>query len=754
MIINNNLTAISAFNRLRENNAKMSGALQKLSSGLRIGDAADDAAGLAISEKMRSQIRGLDQAARNAQDGISLIQTAEGALAEVQSVLHRMRELAVQAANDVLTSEDRVSIQNEIEQLKREVDRIASATQFNGMNMLDGSMSARVSTDKPGTEVYMRDGINSRDAYGQKIDYSGNYRIEIGAAPGQGQVQKSHIFTIPVNEIIVERFENSTKEERLGLDGVMGGDNVSNTSGLFSTTVMGGGSGTWVSTRMNNSIGMPVGGTYASVFMDFSGLERGEYRLVDLIGEGFSSTCATCNMFYSVMFVYGTGNKLDHESVPPADNFLLEIDIKGATTGAEIVQRIINTIDSYPAMRDHYTQYAYNTNAPGRLIMYDNRPSTVTGTNNSTFEAFPRASDGSLVIDPIPLPPEIIYDRPLEQSSHFYSSSGRPVLQGTQTLTLTQGDGKTASIQLDSNDNIDSIIKKINDAIGLPPPPGLGQYGLNWTGANFADKFATFVAEDGLQQVPAPSGQLIESVAGTIVIRSAVPGRDGEITFSGNEELLKSLGLQEIVSSEETVFHVDAYEAHTNKSVAQNVNAAGNVIYGLINPAYDVKISASSATSVSWNNDTRSFEWASADEKDTTFIHLVNNALTLHIGANQLQDVIVAIGNFDAKALGVSNILVNSIPRANDAIGLIDKALNMISTARAKLGAIQNRLEHAIGSLTVSSENLTGSESRIRDADMAKEMIEFTKYNILSQSASAMLAQANMIPQSVLRLLG
>jgi len=99
-------------------------------------------------------------------------------------------------------------------------------------------------------------------------------------------------------------------------------------------------------------------------------------------------------------------------------------------------------------------------------------------------------------------------------------------------------------------------------------------------------------------------------------------------------------------------------------------------------------------------------------------------------------------------------MLVNSIPHANEAIGIADKALNMISTARAKLGAMQNRLEHTISNLTAASENLTAAESRIRDVDMAKEMMEFTKYNILSQSATAMLAQANMLPQLVMRLLG
>ncbi|SDF79705.1 flagellin [Sporolituus thermophilus] len=139
MIINHNMAALNTYNRLSANNTNTSKALEKLSSGLRINRAGDDAAGLAISEKMRGQIRGLDQATRNAQDSISLIQTAEGALNETHSILQRMRELAVQAANDTNTATDRNEIQKEINQLTDEIDRIANTTEFNTQKLLDGS---------------------------------------------------------------------------------------------------------------------------------------------------------------------------------------------------------------------------------------------------------------------------------------------------------------------------------------------------------------------------------------------------------------------------------------------------------------------------------------------------------------------------------------------------------------------------------------------------------------------------------------
>lgn len=141
MRINHNIAALNTYNQLTKNQGAAANSLEKLSSGLRINSAADDAAGLAISEKMRGQIRGLEMAQKNAQDGISLIQTAEGALNETHSILQRMRELAVQSANDTNTTSDRQELQKEVEQLTAEIDRIATNTEFNTKTLLSGGLS-------------------------------------------------------------------------------------------------------------------------------------------------------------------------------------------------------------------------------------------------------------------------------------------------------------------------------------------------------------------------------------------------------------------------------------------------------------------------------------------------------------------------------------------------------------------------------------------------------------------------------------
>src|SRR3981081_4433542 len=142
MRINTNIEAFNAQRNLQNTGLAYAKSVEKLSSGLRINRAGDDAAGLTISEKLRAQTKGLAQASRNAQDGISLIQTGEGALNETHSILQRMRELTVQAGNDTLQSSDRTAIKSELDQLSSEVNRISSSTQFNGLTLLNGGLSA------------------------------------------------------------------------------------------------------------------------------------------------------------------------------------------------------------------------------------------------------------------------------------------------------------------------------------------------------------------------------------------------------------------------------------------------------------------------------------------------------------------------------------------------------------------------------------------------------------------------------------
>ncbi|MFO7848543.1 MAG: flagellin [Spirochaetia bacterium] len=176
MIINHNASAVFAQRQNSWNNNEIMGNIEKLSSGMRINRAGDDASGLAVSEKMRSQIQGLHQAQRNTEDGISFIQTAEGYLQETQDILHRMRELAVQSSNGIYTDEDRMQIQVEVSQLVDEVNRIASHAQFNGLNMLTGRFAAEDGENVVTASMWLHIGANMDQ----------RERVHVGTMTAQG----------------------------------------------------------------------------------------------------------------------------------------------------------------------------------------------------------------------------------------------------------------------------------------------------------------------------------------------------------------------------------------------------------------------------------------------------------------------------------------------------------------------------------------------------------------------------------------
>lgn len=182
MIINHNMSAINASRQLGIANKATSQVMQKLASGQRINKAGDDASGLAVSEKMRSQIRGLNQAVKNIENGVSFIQTAEGYLQETQDILQRIRELSVQSANGIYTAEDRQQIQVEVSQLVDEVNRVASQAQFNGMNLLTGRFAQATVTNEP-----------LRIQVGANMDQSETVRIATMTAQALGLVNEQGV---------------------------------------------------------------------------------------------------------------------------------------------------------------------------------------------------------------------------------------------------------------------------------------------------------------------------------------------------------------------------------------------------------------------------------------------------------------------------------------------------------------------------------------------------------------------------------
>ncbi len=454
MRINHNIASLNTYRQLSMNSANGSKSLEKLSSGLRINKAGDDAAGLAISEKMRGQIRGLDQAGRNAQDGISMIQTAEGGLNETHSILQRMRELAVQAATDTNTEADRGEIQKEIDQLSTEITRISTDTEFNTKKLLNGQMGKTLAT-------------------------------------------------------------NVTSATLQGLQAV--GSSIGN-------------------------------GTYA-------------------------------------LTVTATGTD------------------------------------------------------------------TVTFNNSSVNAAF--------------------------VASNITVHTGSQINYGAYRLEVTNFSGGSGDLTLTGPDGTVTARQGVNLAAAVSDLGGLDLA----TNTNP-------ITQNGVINFNLTSNGLTIDLTGT----AASPTGTGAIAAYAGTKL-----------------NVGGFEF----SVKTNHGGNGTANSGTV----------------------------------------TDNAVKFHIGANSNQNTTLAVNNMSASALGVNALVVTSQSGANSAIATIDAAITTVSSERSKLGAMQNRLEHTIANLGTTSENLTASESRVRDVDMAKEMMEFTKNNILSQAAQAMLAQANTQPQGVLQLL-
>ena len=905
MIINHNVSALNAYGFLSFNNSQVSKSLEKLSSGLRINRAADDAAGLVISEKMRAQIKGLDQARRNAQDGISMVQTAEGALSETHSILQRMRELAVQAANDTYTSNDRLAIQQEINQLKDEVNRIATSTEFNTKKLLDGSASALVSSDKLTTKIFMRDGLRVVDQFGQKIPGGGNYKLSITGETGTAQVQKTDLMRIK------HAGENTVQDANVGyarFDGVIdtaiaatavmtmtfaldgktysvsaagtGDDatvlriaNAINANGDINTRLRATANtatGTVVVERVDNpgksfTVSWSVAGTgsmgaftasstittytaaaatknitaasaeavgtlagkftvdtnptlTAATTASFTKQEYAQQTLTAgaslfRMANGGAAT-GTISANQSVKLTVVSRNTATGTVVFNYEYYEMDYEDGTAYSGAGTLNLTANGANADPVVIGNvtyavgaFTLTAVASYTAGDQIIFsrtatalagddgvsinwtnptDNTKSQMTNfvfaggaledlddvnfrffqldlaTTSSTYgdtglvqaklsfedaamiatgTAFglePAASwtvaKGSTVGD-LARTTSKLYD--IEK---FWDASGNFVLDTPKTITLIQGNGNQATIALLGSDTIQDVVNKLNEAIGI----GLGQNNLDNIGAD-SDKYVSYVST--------PTNGGLEAVAGTFVIRSAMAGRAGEINVIGDDTVLAALSLTSIQASSENKFSIDVTEAHKGTVIASDYKVEGNMLVGVIHQNVDVQFDGNTGIKTTWNETTKSFDFSSIKSGSTTFVHIADRSTVLQVGANPLQDLTASVGNMTAAAIGIDNLQVTSNTLANRAIATLDKAISYVSTERAKLGAVQNRLDHTINSLGATYENLVAAESRIRDVDMAKQMMEFTKYNILSQAATAMLAQANQLPQTVLQLL-
>jgi flagellin len=317
------------------------------------------------------------------------------------------------------------------------------------------------------------------------------------------------------------------------------------------------------------------------------------------------------------------------------------------------------------------------------------------------------------------------------------------MLENPQTITITQGDGKTTSITIYATDTLNDLRLKLNDAIGT----GLGQ--AQYATGN-TDKFCTFVEKTPGVDMPVNG---LETVAGTFIFRSLIPGAAGCLTFSGDQDVLNAFSLNVVHEPKETSFTASIYDAHTGQAIASNVKVTDNNLIGILHPNVDIEFDPMANVTAVWSESQSNFITQSKSVPYEAVIHLVDSSTVYQVGANKGEDLALDIGDMTAGSLGITKVNVSTREAAARAIGQLDAAINKVSAQRAKIGAYQNSLEYTIENLQTTATNLTAAESRIRDADMAKTMMEFVKLQILNQSGTSMLAQANQLPQQVLSLL-
>jgi len=870
----NNVSSTIAMNNLSGASKGQSNSIQRLSSGLRINGAQDDPSGLAISERLRTQIRGLGRASMNAQDGISYMQTAEGALNETHSVLQRMRELSVQAANGTLTASDRQEIQKEVTQLAEEVDRISTSTEFNTKKLLNGDASALWSSSSENIGAVVRGKVRE-----------GNYALEITAEAGKNQVLKTDIFevkdgiqavdnvdlsgseatisgTVSVAGVSLDfdfagfeyTWEDSTvaatglamaaainehevlnkyinavvltgggirldalqegeyaNQFRMKLNDTASGADLGLTSTVNWTSFTGGTTTTTGIVEIDNPVGMMNGFPYDSSGVDqsytltkasaaaaantaveaaafaqgqSSGFDNnstmtavnavistvkdgGAYAMVEIM-ETVHDTAGSLDLKLKFSFDEGkTWNTMDFADVTMSGatevrlsdgtNALL-LSASGSKTfnSGDKLLIALNDLSANAAVSD---QFVLTTPADNGLGAATQTSRTYTYQNNSldkndaTLETVQidtstgewytgsfhidmgdnNLVDGNVTFD-VSSGGTVNSGTKLTDIGRFYDDDGNFVLgESGKTITMYNGTGDSTSIYIDGGDTIGEVADKINDAMKNELDLGVGN-------ANVDDHLADFIAEG----VPGTDG----AVEGTIVIRSSMAGAKGEITFSAEEDLLNALSLATVQASTETATTVNVTDAHTGVAIGSDT-VTDSVLHNVID-GIDVDINPKLGLDVSWNGSSFDF---SSKTSDTEFLHVVDNAKSFQIGANQNQTMDSFIGEMGSHALGVDRVLVVSQDAAQSAIGTLDQAIDRVSSERARIGAVVNRLEHTINNLNVQQENAISAESRIRDLDIAKEATDMAKWQILTQASTSMLGKANQMGQGLLGLL-
>ncbi len=727
-IVAHNLPGMSSNRQLGIVSKRKGKSTEKLSSGYKINRAADDAAGLSISEKMRKQIRGLTQGTDNAQDGVSMCQTADGALAEVQDMLHRITELSVKAANGTNSPSDRQDIQSEINEILKEIDRVSTTTKFNeellfarglsssGMDGSGGASGAgktRVVTEPSGTPVIVGDFKVTGGTQGRDYDFDSVNRLLtiktdaalkisnvldgwttdcIEIADGvNARIILSNVDISNASTAALKIADNSTGNVTITLDG----DNMLHSGGEFAGIQKNGVTG---SLTINGTGNLTVQGGYGAAG----------------IGSGYNFSTSNIVIDGGIISAVGGGSgRVNGHTVlgqtagiGSGDNGdASHITISG---GSIIASGFVGIGGGGFGDASHITisggsVKAIGTVGPGIGGGQGTAVSNIT-ISGGTVEAqggYYSAGIGGCEETSV---------------SDIMISGGTIIAQGGyKAAGIGGGYGRGASNITISGGNV--------TATG-------GDYGAGIGGGSGGG--ASHITISGGQKVIANGGYLASGIGG------GTGGLAYDINITGGDEVMAKGGglLAENIGS--------GHGAHAEfsskfKSSRDEVHISGGTVreengYTIYNGYGSTPENGPGNSSTNTNEYKKWWIQTGCDNSDDNGIYL-------------------EIGQMNTKILGIYDLDVSSIDGARDAIGRMEPALLKLNDIRSRIGAQQNRLEHTIKHQNNTIENTQHAESVIRDTDIAEEMVRFSKESILEQAGQAMLSQANQSNQGILSLL-
>ncbi len=780
MITNSNLFSLSSLVAAGRNQSDLSQSINRLSSGLRINTFMDDPSRMAISEKMRGFILGLQTSSQNAQDGISYLQTAEGAANEVSNMLQRMRELAVEGANGVYSANDRLEIQKEIDQLKEEIDRISETTQFNTKKLINGESSGawNSGTDKISAV------INGTVA-------DGNYDINFNVKPGQNQVQSTQIFTLREGKL--GAYVGSQGTTNIGQ--VSNPYNIQDTEeGSYSVTIQnptdGGAAGAQMSSSMTfinsyqkngsnmafgsvtavttnesgyfmiefteNSTNAAAGAGYRVKFISAENGEEGQWLDFTSVNGKLQGSYNSngFNLNFEIPMLAGA------DTVNDGDKFLFSVtDSKGVANDDNLIANgggalqishngvqgpviVYNQPDSLTKPDDKDGIVDYN-NVTVHTVTLDSKTGTFNAgeitlgfKENTGAAANGQTLSGTATIEVRKGGKAATTTTKLSELANFVDENGVELFAVTQELKI-YGNNKNTTIYLEGDDTIQDVVDKITKAITQDLDMGSGLTEVDKKLISFNQTEST-----GFGVVP-----------GTMILQSALTGKDGELSFIGSQKLMDALGLEVVQESSQNIQTITAKDNLTGVISGERVTSNSRVTDVI--PGVDLIVDTRTGVDAYYNTGTGKIDFkpSSRLENQNLNLHIVDARTEIQIGTEKGEKLDVSLPALNTAALGIGNTNINTQDDAQRAITEIDNALTKVVSTRAKIGAYINRLNSTINTLATAEENTTSSESRIRDTDIARETTAMTTAQVAYQANIAILAQANQIPAIALSLL-